>query len=180
MEIAAERVAKARQAAAERKNEAYAHRFRPERAEIEVNDLVLIYNNVRRIDMSSFRKLEYRWEGPFRVRRVGDDGNYFLDTLDGIPIRTPYSPPRIKKFFQLDGVWVEVGDAIKTASNPEPQRQREESGQSERLEELHEEPVPEEAVGRADVDHQDKQSAATGKWKTRVVVEIPRGKPKGW
>jgi transposase InsO family protein len=180
LEIAAERVAKARKAAAERRNDAHAHRFRPERGEIEVKDLVLIYNNVRKIDMSSFRKLEFRWEGPFRVRRIADDGNYFLETLDGIPIRSPFSPPRVKKFFQLDGVWVETTEPINAASNPEPQRQGEESERTAQREELHEEPVPEEAVGRADVDYQDKQSAAAGKLKTRVVVEIPRGKPKGW
>ena len=57
LEIATKRVVAARAKAAAQKNEASSRKFRLEKAIIAVKDLVLVYDNVRKIDMSSFRKL---------------------------------------------------------------------------------------------------------------------------
>ncbi|KAL2153555.1 hypothetical protein VTH82DRAFT_4710 [Thermothelomyces myriococcoides] len=74
---------------------------------IEVSDLVLVRNDIRRIDMSSARKLEYRWEGPHRVKATGDKGAYFLETLDGIPLEGSFASDRVKRFVRIDDTWVE-------------------------------------------------------------------------
>ena len=112
-EIAAEHVAAVREKSAERRNNKNRHRFRAERAEVNVGDLVLVYNNLRAINMSSVRKLEFRWEGPYRVRNIKNRSTYFLETLDGDEILTPYPPNRIKKFFKVEGVWLEAdGESI--------------------------------------------------------------------
>lgn len=178
LEIAAEKVAAAREKSANSRNEANSYRFRPQDGIIQKGDLVLVYHNVRKIDMSSFRKLQYRWEGPYKVRRIEDRDTYFLETLDGVPIRTPYTPNRVKKFFKLDGVWLEADgqDGFLTKGNQEivAPGDREEEG-------LVEEEVPEEVVGRADTTAlSDSQARSKGKWRKELVVEIPRGKPPGF
>ena len=76
--VAAEKVAEARRKMADRRNQAQSGKFRPENAEIAEGDLVLVYNNVRQIDMSSNRKLQYRWDGPFRVRATKERNVYWL------------------------------------------------------------------------------------------------------
>ncbi|KAK3946494.1 hypothetical protein QBC32DRAFT_195058, partial [Pseudoneurospora amorphoporcata] len=55
-------------------------------------DLVLTYDNERSIDMSSSKKLTYRWKGPYRVREVKNKNEYFIETLDGIAIDRSYAP----------------------------------------------------------------------------------------
>ncbi|KAL2153520.1 hypothetical protein VTH82DRAFT_4675 [Thermothelomyces myriococcoides] len=74
---------------------------------IEVGDLVLVRNDIQRIDMSLARKLEYCWEGPHWVKATGDKGAYFLETLDGIPLEGLFASDRVKKFVRIDGTWVE-------------------------------------------------------------------------
>jgi hypothetical protein len=174
-EVAAEKVAAAREKMANKRNEANTHRFRTDRTTIKKGDLVLVYNNLRQIDMSSFRKLENRWEGPFRVREIKERDTYFLQTLDGIPIRTPYTPNRVKKFFKMDDVWLEAdGSQI-------PGRRQEKTQGPEEEQQLEEREIPQEAPGRADTNLRlDRQVHSKGKWKQELLVEIPRGKPKGW
>ncbi len=175
-EVAAEKVAAAREALASKRNQANEFRFRTDKTKIEVGDLVLTYDVVRRIDMSSFRKLQYRWDGPFRVREIRERDTFMLESLEGIPMRTPFTANRVKKFFEVDGVWLEgETSAIREEEDTQP------PGEEEVLEEVtaehpKEEEVPQEAPGRADMSgqrgkHQRKQ---------QLVVEIPRGKPPGW
>ncbi|KAK1773674.1 hypothetical protein QBC45DRAFT_397820 [Copromyces sp. CBS 386.78] len=57
---AAEKVAVAREAAANYRNKQDQRKIRLENAQIEVNNLVLKYDSIRRIDMNSIRKLSYR------------------------------------------------------------------------------------------------------------------------
>ena len=67
-----------------------------------------MYNNIRQINMSSNRKLQYWWDGPFRVRAIKERNIYWLETLDGMPLRLPFLASRIKKFFKLDDIWLKV------------------------------------------------------------------------
>ena len=194
-EIMAERVAAAREKSAQRRNDKNQRRFRAKDAQVNVGDLVLVYNTLRTIDMSSVRKLEFRWEGPYRVRKIKDRGTYFLRTLDGDDILTPYPPNRIKKFFKLDDVWIEAdGESItpQVVSDHKPDKEEEGQGgpeegsdgglrrtRSQTKRALEEREVPQETAGRANGEDAEKVRSK-GKWKQELVVELPRGKPEGW
>ena len=67
-----------------------------------------VYDNIRKIDMSSFRKLQFRWYSPYYIRYIGGNRTYILETLDRVLIQLLYTLNRVKKFFQLDGIWLEV------------------------------------------------------------------------
>jgi hypothetical protein len=87
------------------------YQIRPSTCEIKKGDLVLVYDEVRSIDISTARKLQNRWYGPCRVRKVAPERVHLLQTLDGIPIMGSFPPRRVKKFFQLDGVLVTEDDS---------------------------------------------------------------------
>ena len=74
------------------------HRIRPE--ELDVGDLVLVFDSVRNIDMSTARKLAPRWRGPFRVRLVREGyGIYYLEELDSTHVSRSVAGNLLKKFF---------------------------------------------------------------------------------
>jgi hypothetical protein len=201
-------VAAVRERSAQRRNEKNQHRFRPEQAQVNVGDLVLVYNTVRNIDLSSVRKLEYRWEGPFRVRKIKQRGTYFLKTLDGETILTPYPAVRIKKFFKEEGVWMEADGVRITPEIPfdvDPEDWPEEESEvdeEEREESVGSRQVPQseqKEIGRVFTRSQagglvekevgqevpgraegrDAEKVHTkGKWERNFVIEPPRGKPK--
>ena len=108
--IAADTVGEARKKWAEQRKKRFAHKLRPEVGKISVGDLVLVWDSLREIDMSSWRKLTYRWDGPYRVKNIGAKGTYVLETLDGVELEPTYSSRRVKKFFKYNGVWLEVDD----------------------------------------------------------------------
>lgn len=161
-QLAAERVAAAREKQAQRRNAAHARKMRPKEAEIRIGDVVLVYDVVRKIDMSSARKLTWRWKGPFKVRKIASKNEYLLETMDGTPITNSVAPDRIKKFFKLDGVWVEpenihMQDFLDRLTKPTPSDQRGYmSGEASEADDRpqgdaeEEEQVGQEAPGRAD------------------------------
>ncbi|KAK3364862.1 hypothetical protein B0T24DRAFT_712174, partial [Lasiosphaeria ovina] len=77
---------RAREKAAAQRDAVNAHKHRPTNAQIKEKDLVLAYDVVRKIDMSTLRKLTYRWNGPYRVRKFASKQVYLLETLDGVKI----------------------------------------------------------------------------------------------
>jgi hypothetical protein len=66
------------------------------------NQLVLLWDSVREIDMSSIRKLDPRWLGPYRIsaQRASspEKGTYRLEDLDGTPFRNTTPGWRLKFF----------------------------------------------------------------------------------
>jgi len=53
--------------------------------------------------MSHSAKLKFRWTGPYRVREVIEEkGTYFLEELDGTPIKKHFHGNRVKKFWARD------------------------------------------------------------------------------
>jgi hypothetical protein len=74
------------------------HRLHSEVA-ISVGDLVLLFNSVRAVDMSSSKKLRFRWLGPYRVHAAHQDkGTYVLKDLDGSVFKHTTAGNNLKPF----------------------------------------------------------------------------------
>jgi hypothetical protein len=75
------------------------HEFRP-------GELVLLQDSVREIDMSSARKLDARWLGPYRISSKNSSqperGTYWLEDLDGTQFAHTTPGWRLKVFRQRD------------------------------------------------------------------------------
>jgi hypothetical protein len=182
-EIAAEKVAIARAEQAERRNEATGRRFRPQIAQISEGDLVLVYDNVRSIDMSSVRKLQYRWQGPFRVKEIRDRNAYVLETLDGVTIATPFAAHRVKKFFKARGdVWLEADGSAGFGPRLTTEQTREDAPDALVEREVEQE-VPNRPVEAARLVRQTRSKSrrkSDRRGNQELVVEIPQGKPPGF
>ncbi|KAF1934555.1 hypothetical protein EJ02DRAFT_327266, partial [Clathrospora elynae] len=66
------------------------------------DQLVLLWDSLREIDMSSIRKLDARWLGPYRISSKEpsqpDRGTYRLEDLDGTLFRHTTPGWRLKVF----------------------------------------------------------------------------------
>lgn len=103
-----EDVLKARDAVAEYRKKAASrdtHRGFTRPQPLVKDDLVLVIDEQRKTDHSSFRKLTYRWFGPFIIESVEPNNVYKLRTPDNVPIDGTFSPRRLKKFVKHDGIW---------------------------------------------------------------------------
>lgn len=186
-EEAAKRVSEARRTWAERRNRMLKYRMRPSTQEIKKGDLVLVYDEVRSIDMSTARKLQSRWHGPYRVREVAPKRVYLLQTLDGIPIVGSFPPTRIKKFFQLDGVLVTEDDSTMQPNHLRPLDPTDQKGEGSGAQEIViEEEVVQAVPGRVErlsdmrPTTRSQTAAAAKAGRPQLVVELRRGKPPGW
>jgi hypothetical protein len=56
-----------------------------------LEDLVLIKDVVRDLDISRARKLEPWWKGLFRVKSISAIGTYILEELDSTQLRSTYA-----------------------------------------------------------------------------------------
>jgi hypothetical protein len=66
---------------------------------ISVGDLVLLFDSVRAVDMSSSKKLRFRWLGPYRVHAAHQDkGTYVLEDLDGTVFKHTTAGNNLKPF----------------------------------------------------------------------------------
>jgi hypothetical protein len=66
---------------------------------ISVGDLVLLFNSVRAINMSSSKKLRFRWLGPYRVHTAHQDKNiYVLEDLDNSVFKHTTAGNNLKPF----------------------------------------------------------------------------------
>lgn len=73
---------------------------------LQVDELVLVYDNVRKMSHTRMAKLAYRWQGPFLVSEALSARNYKLKTMDGIPLRGTYASSRLKPFRKNEsGIW---------------------------------------------------------------------------
>ena len=69
------------------------------------DDLVLVIDEQRKSDHSSFRKLTYRWFGPYFIEEACRNNVFKLRTPDGILLSGTYPPRRLKKFVNHAGIW---------------------------------------------------------------------------
>jgi len=73
---------------------------------IEAGHFVLVHDTQREKDVSSNRKLKYRWLGPYKVAEaIHEKGTYILQELDGSRLRGTFAGNRLKPFyprFELD------------------------------------------------------------------------------
>ncbi|CAG8458481.1 2038_t:CDS:2, partial [Scutellospora calospora] len=61
---------------------------------IGVGDFVLVYDST--LDNSP-KKFDYRWNGPYIVRKVGSHNQLYLMEVDGSELREPFTRNRVKK-----------------------------------------------------------------------------------
>ena len=74
------------------------HRIRAEKDIVE-GDLVLLYDSAHAADMSTAKKLRFRWLGPYRVHQViQPQGTYILKELDGVLLSGTIAGNRLKPF----------------------------------------------------------------------------------
>ena len=65
------------------------------RREFQIGSLVL-----RRNQKDSHEgKLAANWEGPYRVRDKTDNGAYYLEHLDGVPLARPWNAEKLKQYY---------------------------------------------------------------------------------
>jgi len=65
---------------------------------LEVDQIVLLYDSSRIKPYPNERKFENRWNGPYRVAKVFENGSYKLKELDGTEIDNAVSGSRLKRF----------------------------------------------------------------------------------
>jgi hypothetical protein len=100
IEIAIERVAKYRRELARKRDERHPGRQRPTDQAFTVGDLVLLFDSVQHIDMSTRTKLSYRWRGPYRVVEHHREGKWVrLAEPDGAVKANRHPTHRVKKFW---------------------------------------------------------------------------------
>jgi hypothetical protein len=62
--------------------------------------LVLCHDARREVDMSSDRKLSFRWQGPYRILDVDSArSTYTLAELNGAQLRGTFAGNRLKRFY---------------------------------------------------------------------------------
>jgi hypothetical protein len=67
---------------------------------IEAGHFVLVHDTQREKDVSSNRKLKYRWLGPYKVAEaIHEKGTYILQELDGTRLRGTFAGNRLKPFY---------------------------------------------------------------------------------
>jgi hypothetical protein len=100
--------------------EAFDKRHNIKKRPLEVGDIVLKHDTVRKIDKSRKRKLDYRWLGPYRIIAANPiKGNYTLAELDGTELKGTIAGFRIKPFVQRDGFFYSIDDEVESSSNSE-------------------------------------------------------------
>jgi hypothetical protein len=69
-------------------------------------DVVLRHNAQLETDISTARKLAYKWLGPYRIRTaVSEKGTYILEEFDGTKLPRTYAGNRLKKFIKREGFY---------------------------------------------------------------------------
>ena len=72
------------------------HRLQPQK--IEETDWMIVYNNSLDHQHSSIRKFAKRWLRPYKVRKVFDNGTYWLCELDETILWVPITGKGVKDF----------------------------------------------------------------------------------
>ena len=95
--------------------EAFDARHRIRAKPLEEGDIVLRHDSVREIDMSSRRKLDFRWLGPYQIYSANKEKGYYrLKELgpDGALLRGTFSGSRLKLFHQRERYFYSPDDAV--------------------------------------------------------------------
>ena len=95
--------------------EAFDARHRIRAKPLEEGDIVLRHDSVREIDMSSRRKLDFRWLGPYQIYSANKEKGYYrLKELgpDGALLRGTFSRSRLKLFYQRERYFYSPDDAV--------------------------------------------------------------------
>jgi hypothetical protein len=72
-------------------------------------DVVLRHNAQLETDMSTARKLAYKWLGPYRIRTaVSEKGTYILEEFDETRLPGTYAGNCLKKFVKREGFYEPV------------------------------------------------------------------------
>ena len=79
------------------------------------------------IDRSRVRKLTYRWEGPYRVRKaIPKKGTYLLEDFDGSVLPGTYAGNQLKKFIEREGFY-EAANPNETEKEEGPEEEKNEN-----------------------------------------------------
>lgn len=76
VQTAMTRVGRYRAKLADFRNKNDQHRMRPRNALIKTGDLVLTWNSPLSINMTTAKKLRYRWKGPYKVVSISQTNTY--------------------------------------------------------------------------------------------------------
>ena len=71
---------------------------KPESRRIKEGDLVLRYNMK---NLNTFaKKLDPRWLGPYRVKKILGNGSMYLEELSGVELKGTFPPDQVKRFWE--------------------------------------------------------------------------------
>ena len=85
-------------------------KHRPATRQIKVEDMVLVYDVPRAINLSRNSKVTYRWNGPYKVSKITDKDTYLLKTPAGAELAGTFASNRIKLYVQSKEGWYEPSD----------------------------------------------------------------------
>jgi hypothetical protein len=81
---------------------------------LQIDDLVLLHNTKRAtVRMTDF-KFDDKWQGPYRIREVGETGYYRLAELDGVELKQSFPGNRLKKFFSRGELDIDLSQHYET------------------------------------------------------------------
>jgi hypothetical protein len=97
---------------------------------LDVGDLVLVRDTFNDQDMSRITKLDPKWKGPYRIKRISNKGWFQLEELDGVPFRNTTPGNRVVRFYQREAIRLpgedQQGDDSDTQSEADSERPHEE------------------------------------------------------
>jgi hypothetical protein len=92
--------------------------------------VVLRYNAQLEADISTAKKLVYKWLGPYRIwTAVLEKGTYILEEFDRTRLPRTYARNRLKKFVKREGFY----EPVVLAEDPEAEEEGEEQEENEAL-----------------------------------------------
>jgi hypothetical protein len=75
-------------------------RMRSELQQLHLGDLVLVHVSKNQYSRSRMIKIDDRWVGPYRIRKIPRNSTfYLLEELDGVHLKENFAGNRLKKFF---------------------------------------------------------------------------------
>ena len=90
----------------------------------------LVHRTKASYSCSRAKKLDDRWSGPYRIRKIPEDSTfYWLEELDNTPLAATFAGNRLKRFFSrvdLDNNrseahdTIRVQDALEVEEGPQP------------------------------------------------------------
>jgi|SRR5271170_6710780 len=74
--------------------------MRDETQQLHIRDLVLLHRSQNLRSRSVKNKLDDRWFGPYRIRKIPPDSTFYkLEEPDGIHLKATFAGDRLKRFF---------------------------------------------------------------------------------